>query len=163
MRLSQQLDPRLAIRHCELNVPKLDSAENKLLQDASAHKQTMLNRLKSLAQRLQRFHPENQIKLYQQAIEQQQNRLLCAIKNRQRNERQRLNDVQKRLENNSIQASLNRGYAMFAHPKSRCSNVQAALRKKIPYRFNLQMVASKPRSINERHLSLKARWSAIFL
>ena len=54
----------------------------------------MLNRLKSLAQRLQRFHRE-QIKLYQQTIEQQQNRLLYAIKNRQRNERQRLNDVQK--------------------------------------------------------------------
>ena len=117
MRLSQQLDPRLAIRHCELNALKLDSAENKLLQDASAHKQTMLNRLKSLAQRLQRFHPEYQIKLYQQTIEQQQNRLLYAIKNRQRNERQRLNDVQKRLENNSIQASLNRGYAIVRTSK----------------------------------------------
>ena len=70
-----------------------------------------------MAQRLQRFHPENQIKLYQQAIEQQQNRILYAIKNRQHNERRRLNDVQKRLENNSIQASLNRGYAIVRTPK----------------------------------------------
>ena len=117
MRLSQQLDPRLAIRHCELKALKLDSAENKLLQDASAHKQTKLTRLKSLAQRLERFHPENQIKLYQESIKQLQNRLLYAIKNRQRNERQRLNDVQKRLKNNSIQASLNRGYAIVRTSK----------------------------------------------
>jgi exodeoxyribonuclease VII large subunit len=117
IRLSQQLDPRLAIRHCELKALKLDSAENKLLQHASAHKQTKLNRLKNLTQRLQRFHPENQIKLYQQAIEQQQNRILYAIKNRQHNERRRLNDVQKRLENNSIQASLNRGYAIVRTSK----------------------------------------------
>ena len=57
IRLSQQLDPRLAIRHCELKALKLDSAENRLLHNALGHQQTKLNRLKSFTQRLQRFHP----------------------------------------------------------------------------------------------------------
>ena len=117
IRLSQQLDARLAIRHCELKALKLDSAESKLLHNASALIQSKLNRLKSLAQRLQHFHPEHQIKLYRQAVIQQQNRILYVIKNRQSNERQRICNLQKRLENNSIQASLKRGYAIVRSSK----------------------------------------------
>ena len=115
--LSQQLDPRLAIRHCELKALKLDSAENKFLHDSMTLRQAKHHRLKNLTQRLQRFHPENQIKLYRQTIEQQQSRLLYATKIRQRNERKHLQDLQKRLENNSIQASLNRGYAIVRTSK----------------------------------------------
>jgi exodeoxyribonuclease VII large subunit len=115
--LRQQLDPRLAIRHCELKALKLDSAENKFLHESMTLRQAKQHRLKNLTQRLQRFHPENQIKLYRQTIEQQQSRLLYATKIRQRNERKNLQDLQKRLENNSIQASLNRGYAIVRSSK----------------------------------------------
>jgi exodeoxyribonuclease VII large subunit len=96
---------------------KLDDLENRLersLRSRLNREQSVLN---LLSHRLFEHHPKNRIALHRLSLTDSARRLRGSIKVGVRNQRDRLSQLEKRLGNSSLHATLRRGYAIMQNPE----------------------------------------------
>ncbi|MFT4902109.1 MAG: exodeoxyribonuclease VII large subunit [Lentimonas sp.] len=95
---------------------RLDDFENKLSQALRQRLQREKDQLNHSAQALREHHPRTRIGLAQQSLNNAGSRLLRSLQVDQSRRKEGLKQVQKRLENSSLKATLKRGYTITRNP-----------------------------------------------
>ena len=111
------LDAKMQIiapqRQVEMLGMRLDDVENRLSQALQARLSHEKNKLARHAQKLAEYHPRITIRLAHQALGNLERRLTRASKVDTESKQEYLRHLQKRLHNSSLQATLQRGYAVL--------------------------------------------------
>ena len=100
-------------RQIELLGMKLDDFENRLSQSLKLRLAHEKNRLARHSQSLAEHHPRIKIALARQSLADNERRLGRAANVEAHNKHEHLTQIQKRLENSSLNATLHRGYAVI--------------------------------------------------
>lgn len=121
--LLRDLDARMRIIAPERRVQHLglqiDDLENRLSRNLSQRLSTEQNALSRLAQRIAEQHPKTQIGIAGQHLSDFSRRLKRVSQQATQVKKDKLESLQHRLENGSLQATLHRGYALIQSPDGR--------------------------------------------
>ena len=127
-RLNARLQMIAPQRQVELRGMELDEYENRLRHSLQLQLRAHHDKAAHLDGQLQTHHPSSRIALHRQSLRHAAASLRHAFKNQKQAKDQRLRFAQQRLENSSLQSTLQRGYSILEDEKGRILDEAAKAR-----------------------------------
>lgn len=137
-RLSARLRTIAPARQLELMAMRIDDIENRLRRSTELRLGRSWRAVDALSGRLLQQHPELRLQLAQQSLQAQATRLNRASGQRLSDHRSALQNLAKRLENGSLQSTLDRGYAILQAEDGRIISDKKAAESETSIRARLR-------------------------